>query len=618
MEGWAYWHALSELALPVRSQLSHLIFDKALRRRNLKSASQECGELEGSATQPAMNEHQVKSHQATVNLVGIDTERLAYFLQYHFLILNGMGRLCVFSAFLIHILGWLPFTAGIAAWASTLPANTYFSKRVLAESRSLMKHRDSKLSKINEMLLGMRQIKFSASEAQWERRIIAIRDLELETLWKFFLADSGLFACWVISPILLAVASLATYTLINGSLLPSVAFVSIGVFGALETTLGSLPELFTLGLDSLVSIRRINAYLSEPDRQDVLTEGLIIGFQDATVSWHVDEQTPGPNRFILHEINLTFPHGALSVISGKVGSGKTLLLSAILGEVDLLSGAITVAKPDNSYGAHLDDWIIPGSIAYVSQIPWLENASIRNNILFGLLFDKVRYNSVVAACALNQDFASLPDGDATDLGANGVNLSGGQKWRVTLARAVYSRAEVLLLEDIFSAVDSHVGAWILEKCLLGSICNGRTRILVTHHLGLVLSEADYLVELGEGRVIYAGPPQYGVEGYSQPPDPETGTGSDLSINNSPKSRKPQKRRRSTHINVRMKRSTSKKFVQEEVRQKGTVKGSVYLAYIKSSGGPRWWAACIGIYLAYQAGILGSSTPVSYPLELLNL
>ncbi|UPL02284.1 hypothetical protein LCI18_013218 [Fusarium solani-melongenae] len=602
MEGWSYWFSLSDLALPVRTQISGLIFDKALRRKNIKSTTQEDHDSEEDS-ESLEDAGALKSHQSIVNLVGVDTERIFYFVQYHFLILTGMVKLVIFSAFLLKLLGWIPFLAGILAWASTLPANTWFSKRVLAESRSLMKLRDTKLSRISEVLLGMRQIKFGAMESQWEQRILALRETELKTLWKFFLADSGLFACWVISPILLAVALLSAYVLIHGSLLPSVAFVSIGIFNTLETTLGSLPELFTLGLDSLVSLRRIDAYLHEPERQCNLAYGSSISFEGASISWPIDDMASEDETFVMHDLDFTFPNGALSVISGKVGAGKTLLLSAILGEAELLKGTIRVPKTQYAYP---DKWIIPGSVAYVSQTAWLENDSLRNNILFGLPFEKVRYDTVIKVCALEADLAVLTDGDSTELGANGVNLSGGQKWRVALARAVYSQAEILIMEDIFSAVDAHVGAWIFEKGLTGDICQGRTRILVTHHLGLVLPAASFVVELSDGIVAYSGPPKGSVcsahschsqSTYSeeltetQPVDhldvrPMSGArGAD---GQHPESNAP----------------TPKKFMQEETREKGTVKGSVYLTYVNSSGGVLLWAACVGVYLAYQGGVIG--------------
>ncbi|CAG1999919.1 unnamed protein product [Fusarium graminearum] len=592
MEGWAYWYSLESLALPIRSQISGIIFGKVLLRKNIRTSG---GDESVSETDDEEDTPSLKSHQAIVNLVGIDTERLSYFFQYHFLIIAGVVKLIVFSIFLLRILGWLPLIAGIMAWALTLPLNTWFSGKVLTESRALMRHRDMKLSKISEVLTGLRQIKFSALERQWERRILKLRNAELATLWNFFLADSGLFACWVISPILLAVASLTTYVLVHGTLLPSVAFVSIGIFNNLETTLGSLPELLTLGLDSLVSLKRISAYLDEPENETELTLSDTISFHNASIAWPTN-RTLEEGDFVLSELRLFFPNHALSVVSGKVGTGKTLLLSAILGEADLISGEIHVPKKQQFQSS---DWIIPGSIAYISQNPWLENCSLRDNILFGLPMDKSRYNQVLEACALSEDLKSLPDGDDTEIGSNGVNLSGGQKWRVTLARAVYSSAEVLLMEDIFSAVDSHVGAWIYDRCLTGDICQGRTRIIVTHHLSLVMPGASFVVELGDGGVIYSGRPKLSV--HHQEDASSNDTEDDLTLIDASDDALISPRSETEHAKSD---ATPKKFMQDEIRQKGNVKRSVYLTYVNGSGGLLPCALCIGIYLAYQAGTLG--------------
>ncbi|RGP63629.1 ATP-dependent bile acid permease [Fusarium longipes] len=436
MECWAYWYSLESLVLPIRSQISGLIFGKVLLRKDIRTvgSDESTSETEDISEEDTTS---LKSHQAIINLVGIDTERLSYFLQYHFHIITSVIKLIAFSIFLLRIIGWLPLVTGIMAWALTLPLNTWSSSKVLVQSRTLMRHRDIKLSKISEVLTGL--------------------------------------------------------------------------------------QLVTLGLDSLVSLKRISVYLEEPDKQTELTMSDTISFHNASVAWP-SATTQEEGAFALSDLRLSFPNHALSVVSGKVGAGKTLLLSAILGEADLLSGSIHVPRIQQFESS---DWIIPGSIAYVSQTPWLENCSLRENILFGLPMDKTRYAKVLEACALSEDLKSLQDGDDTEIGANGVNLSGGQKWRVTLARAVYSRAEILLMEDIFSAVDSHVGAWIYDKCLTGDICRGRTLIIVTHHVSLVMTGASFLVELGDGGVLYSGLPNLSAHEGSNGSDTGTVNAVDL-------------------------------------------------------------------------------------------
>lgn len=611
---------MADLALPIRAQLSNLVFSKSLRRKDIKSAARR--DDTQSTTDDEVKEASEESiendsSQSAVNLVGVDTEHITTFAQYHFLLLNGILKLFVFSAFLLRLMGFLPFAAGLLAWAATLPANAWFTNILVGQSKTLMGLRDKKLAMLNEVLRGIRQVKFSALESRWERSVLGLRDKELGVLWKFFLADTGLGACWIISPILLAATSLTVYVAIHGHLLPSVAFVSIGMFNTLETTLGSLPELVTLGIEFMVSIRRIAAYLDGSEVEGIEAQGSCITFEDASISWPVDDGTASKERFGLQSLDLSFPVGQISVISGKTGTGKSLLLSAILGEVDILKGAIRV--PSTAQVSTLDDyphkdnWIIPGSMAYVSQNPWLTSTSVRENILFGLPFDRTRYNEVIEACALTEDLAALSDGHETDLGSNGVNLSGGQKWRLTLARAVYSRAEILIMEDIFSAVDTHVGRWIFEQCLTGRLCEGRTRILVTHNLGLVLSKAGYLVELGEGgRVTQAGSPRRDAIEV-RVDEEETDAIANASANKS--GSVPE----STHIPRAAQppppnalpdpeAKTKRKFMQDETRQKGIVGKQIYKTYVKSSGNVYLWIICALSFLTYEAGIIGMLAP----------
>lgn len=619
--------------MPLRAQLSALVFEKSLRRKNVKAAekAQQSTALETDASKNKDEEEDgessedasvLKSRQAIVNLVGVDATRITNFAADQFMIVNGVFKLTFYSVFLVNLIGWIPFAAGILAWALTLPVNTYSAKALMYHSKSLMKLRDEKLAVVNEALMGIRQIKFSALEKQWEKRILAMRERELKTIWKLFVADTVLFACWVISPILLAATSLAVYALINKQLLPSIAFVSIGVFKGLEMTLVILPELIAEGVDTLVSVKRIDTYLKSPEMEKVLSEGPEVTFDDASISWPVDEETADEDRFVLRNLNFSFPTGELSVISGKTGTGKSLLISAILGEVDLLEGSVRVPKaahPSERHDseAHPGNWILKGSVAYVGQSPWLESTSFRDNVLFGLPFIEDRYNKVIEVCALKKDLEILTDGDKTELGANGINLSGGQKWRVTLARAVYSRAEILVMDDVFSAVDAHVGRQIFEKCVAGDICKGRTRILVTHHVALVQPKTKFLVELGEGTVIHAGLVSelsrdgildeiiYHEQSEQEILDDEAAEAS-TAVNSSQAPITDGTGTEAANGLQKIPSKDAKQFIQDEVRQKGVVKKHVYMTYLKDSGGWQLWGICALIFIGYEAGTLGKN------------
>lgn len=374
-------------------------------------------------------------------------------------------------------------------------------------------------------------------------------------------------------------------------------------------------------MDAWVSANRIETYLNGPEIKPVAEEGLDVAFEGASIAWPVDDDESDEERFVLRDMSVTFPKGELSVISGKTGAGKSLVLSAIIGEADLLEGKIFAPTAPSvlerhDHKANRGNWIIPSLKAYVAQDPWIENASLRDNILYGLPLDEERYNATIEACALRKDLAMLTDGDMAELGTNGINLSGGQKWRVTLARAIYSRAGILVLDDVFSAVDAHVGRHILEKCLAGSLCRGRTRILVTHHVGLCRARAKFLVELGDAGIQHAGLledlQQDGtldlIESHE---DAEQATSSDdttVGVDDETPALEnglggPLRKVPST---------TPRRFVEEETREKGAIKAEVYKTYLKSSGGYLAWAVALLLWVTYQGCTLGKCLPVDVP------
>jgi len=207
-----------------------------------------------------------------------------------------------------------------------------------------------------------------------------------------------------------------------------------------------------------------------------------IGFTNASFSWG---KTGIP---VLKNLNIKIPEGALVAVVGQVGSGKSSVLSAILGEMEKLTGVVQRK----------------GSVAYVAQQAWIQNCILQENILFGSIMQKQFYQQVLEACALLPDLEQLPNGDQTEIGERGVNISGGQKHRVSLARAVYSGADIYLLDDPFAAVDVHVGKQLFEKVIGSSgILKNKTRILVTHDLTL-LPQMDLIVVMESGRVAHMG------------------------------------------------------------------------------------------------------------------
>lgn len=638
IEGWVFWIVYSKLAVPVQEQLSAVVFAKAMRRKDVRGtrkSEQNEGEAQhtpSSESEPATTKASVdddedenlqKTRQSTLNLVAIDAKRVSDFAAFNYIAYATVLKLAIAFIFIAHLIGWKSLVAGVIVSALITPANIYMSNQYSATQTEQMKFRDQKMAVVTEALQGIRQIKFSALEKQWEEKIRTVRTMELNKQWRVFLYDTGLFCIWILNPLMLSAVALAVYAWLNGGLSPSVAFTTMAVFMSIEVTLSILPELIADFLEAWVSATRIEKFLNAPEKVTATVPADRISFESVTVAWPADDEESSEDRFTLQNLNLHFPNKALSVISGKTGSGKSLLLASILGECDVLGGTMKVPEAP-LLRERFDDlatrgnWIVDSAIAFVAQVPWIENATIKDNILFGLPYDRDRYQKVLFACSLEKDLNVLPDGELTDIGANGINLSGGQRWRISFARALYSRAGILVMDDLFSALDAHTGRHLYEHAITGELCQGRTRILVTHHVSLSLPRTDYLVVLEDGGAKLAGSVEdlkpYISDVLNREHDdeaPETnleddefskedGEGLQRILSN-------RSRRKSSIANENndaIKREQPKKFIEEEIRETGSIDLSVYKEYVKKSGGPIFMVLIFLSYSVFAALVLG--------------
>ena len=218
----------------------------------------------------------------------------------------------------------------------------------------------------------------------------------------------------------------------------------------------------------------------------------------------------GGRKVTLEKIDLTVQKGELLMVVGPTGCGKSSLLSAILGEMDMVGedgvmaghGGEGKEGGEGGGGGGGGEVRVRGAFAYSPQTYWITNASLKENILFGDFFDAARFAAVVDACALDTDIADMPAGAETEIGERGINVSGGQKARIQLARASYAGADVLLLDDPLSAVDTHVARRLMDQCIT-ELLRGKTRILVTHQVQF-LEAADRVCVMEEGRIIAIG------------------------------------------------------------------------------------------------------------------
>ncbi|GJJ10044.1 hypothetical protein Clacol_004270 [Clathrus columnatus] len=400
-------------------------------------------------------------------------------------------------------------------------------------TREFWKSKDKRMKGVNELFQNIRLLKYYGwglycesvfwvlfshhPDDRWAKDVNKIRETELG--WRIKQAIVGIFDYVLYS--LHGFDITRSYTLIQKEdLTVPKAFVSIALFEQLQAPLTALPGqiiallnggnfLFNtriLFADSsmlaYISMQRIEAFLAEDevpswgtslgpkqyDSENHTSESGKIGFENASFQWSsfkVSNDTAA--QLALKDLNTSFPIGHLTIVTGPTGSGKSALLNALLGgglqfyerELNCVSGKVHINKADHR-------------VAYAGQYPWLEHATIRDNILYGCPFDRERYEMVLDVCSLENDLVILSGGDLTEIGEKGVTLSGGQRARVALARAV------------LAAVDMHTANHIYERCITGKIVHGRTVILITHHISLCLTKAKYLVELANGSIVRQG------------------------------------------------------------------------------------------------------------------
>uniref|UniRef100_A0A7N9D4N4 Multidrug resistance-associated protein 1-like n=1 Tax=Macaca fascicularis TaxID=9541 RepID=A0A7N9D4N4_MACFA len=379
--------------------------------------------------------------------------------------------------------------AGVAVLVFVIPINALAATKIKKLKKSQRKNKDKQIKLLKEILHGIKILKLYAWEPSYKNKIIKIRDQELEfqKSARYLTVFSMLTLTCI--PFLVCLATLCVYFLLDeGNILTATkVFTSMSLFNILRIPLFELPTVISTVVQTKISLGRLEDFLHTEELLPQNIETNYIGdhaieFTDASFSWN---KTGMP---VLKDLNIKIPEGALVAVVGQVGSGKSSMLSAILGEMEKLTGVVQRK----------------GSVAYVSQQAWIQNCILQENILFGSIMKKEFYEQVLEACALLPDLEQLPKGDQTEIGERGVNISGGQQHRVSLARAVYSGADIYLLDDPLSAVDVHVGKQLFEKVIgsLGLLKN-KTRILVTHNLTL-LPQMDLIVVMESGRIAQMG------------------------------------------------------------------------------------------------------------------
>ncbi|XP_047341674.1 ABC transporter C family member 13 [Impatiens glandulifera] len=389
------------------------------------------------------------------------------------------------------------FLSGITITIFLIPVNKWIANLISNATKKMMEQKDERIRRTGELLMNIRTLKMYGWELLFTSWLKETRSSEVTHLSTRKYLDAWCVFFWATTPTLFSLSTFGLYSLMGYQLDAATVFTCLALINNLISPLNSFPWVINGLIDAVISIKRLNRFISCPEQQmehygnsstfsskDELGS-MAVDIHGACGSWSSIEEKGGSGFF--NHLTLAIPKGSLVTVIGEVGSGKSSLLNLILGELRLFEGLV-----------HSE-----GSIAYVPQVPWILSGTIRDNILFGKEYDPRRYYDVLQACALNVDISQMVGGDTAYVGEKGFNLSGGQKVRLALARAIYHGADIFLLDDVLSAVDAQVARLILHKAMLSPLMKHHTRILCTHNMQAIVS-ADVIVVMDKGHIKWLG------------------------------------------------------------------------------------------------------------------
>ncbi|NWS95557.1 MRP7 protein, partial [Mionectes macconnelli] len=478
-----FTHEMNKVTLMVRAAVISAIYRKALRVSSTSLSRFTVGEI--------------------VNFMSTDTSRLVNFcLSFHEV--WSMPVQFAITLYLLYQQVGVAFLGGLVLSLLLVPINKILANYIMKNSKEMLKHKDTRVKLMSEFLSGIRVIKYYTWEKHFGTRINACRAKELQKLRAISYLDAVCVYLWAALPVVISIATFVTYALLGHQLTATKVFTALALVGMLILPLNSFPWVLYGTLEAKVSLDRIQHFLELVD-QDLEAYYALDSPSDtatamemrcAAFSWVPVEEEGGrqplsTGTLQLHIDNLSVRKGMLLGVVGKVGSGKSSLLAAITGELIKQGGRVYVCDLEEGFGL-------------ATQEPWIQFTTVRENILFGQEYDARLYEEVVEACALSEDLNILPSGDQTEVGEHGVTLSGGQKARVALARAVYQGKDLYLLDDPLAAVDADVANHLMQKCILG-VLKHKTRILCTHRTEF-LEKADALLLIDNGRIVKTGTP----------------------------------------------------------------------------------------------------------------
>jgi ABC-type multidrug transport system fused ATPase/permease subunit len=543
----AYYHAGFTgwtLAAKIRAVMVMMTFKKTLKVQN--SAQRNSGQI--------------------VNMVSSDAQILTDTFAFFMTGLVAPIQLIVVTGLLWKEIG--PFALiPLGTFIVSMPITGIVSSKFGGLRFKQQQASDQRLKLIRELISAVRIVKYYAWEVPFQRNIDDFREYEIERVRKTAMTRTiavGVFSA--VGPI--GTALTYTFYSLGGSFDLSRIFTALALLNLVRLPLQILPLVLVFGSQYMIAFNRVRDFciLPELPKRDARPPSKVaIRMKNTNLSWEKD--TP-----VLSKLNIKVKQGECVMVVGSVGSGKSSLAQAVIGEMPIIDGEIEVN----------------GGIAYVPQEAWIINASVRENIIFGNHYDEALYNKVIKMAALVPDFAIMPAGDKTEIGDRGINLSGGQRQRVSIARALYANRDVYVFDDPFSAVDSHVAKHLIENAVVKYIRGqGKTGFIVTNQLQF-LSYADRVIMLKGGRIVEQGKfedlmangrefaaliKEFGV--FEKDEDGEESS--------SEASRKAPVKKPTQDANAEKKEEGSGALTGSEERESGSIDAAVYWYYIKSGG-----------------------------------
>ncbi|QKX53596.1 uncharacterized protein TRUGW13939_00675 [Talaromyces rugulosus] len=506
----------------MRAVLINMLFDKTLkissraRAGGIAIEGAQSQENKGTAKASKAPKGGVDSNQGWSNgriitLMSVDVDRINTASgMFHMIWTSPIAIILTLILLCINI-GYSAL-AGFALLVIGVPAVTMIVKSLFKRRVAINKLTDQRVSLTQEILQSVRFVKFFGWEGSFLERLKDIRKREIVALQVLLAIRNAVLCVSMSIPTFASVLSFITYSLSQHVLTPAPIFSSLALFNSLRMPLNLLPQVLGQVTDAWTALMRIQEFLLAEEIKDEIRwdEKMsdAIKLENATFTWErntANEKDPKKPKakakrakqenessadtpdtdsvpFQVKDLSFSIKRNELVAVIGTVGSGKTSLLAALAGDMRLTDGNIDLGA----------------SRAYCPQYAWIQNATVKNNILFGKDFDEKWYNKVVDACALRPDFDVFPAADNTEIGERGITVSGGQKQRLNIARAIYFDADIILMDDPLSAVDAHVGRHIMEQAICG-LLKDKCRILATHQLH-VLNRCDRIILMDDGHV----------------------------------------------------------------------------------------------------------------------